>query len=231
MNNIDLSVAMATAPSSAFEELRVRPRFWFPLLILTATTVGLAWWYYSVVDIEWFKDIMFGNNPAIQALSEEDRAARMSMVTRSTMLWSSVVGGIFALPIAFLISSLYLLLAAKVTKLPQGFKHWYAFSCWSSLPMLVSTVVAAIFLLMSDNGQVSPSMLQPLSLNELVFHRPMGSPGQGLLESLNLTSVWGWILMIIGVRVWSQRSWTFASLFILLPVVVVYGIWAFFAFR
>lgn len=231
MNDVALSVALATAPSSAFEELRARPRFWFPLLILVASTVGLAWWYYSIVDVEWFKDMMFSNNPAIQALPEADRAARLSMVTRGTMLWSSVIGGALALPIAFLISSLYLLLAAKVARLPQGFKHWYAFSCWSSLPMLLGTVVAAIFLLMSDNGQINPSMLQPLSLNELVLHRPMGSPGHGLFESLNLSSLWSWILMIIGVRVWSQRSWTFSSLFILLPAVVVYGVWAFIAFR
>ena len=36
MNNLELSVALATAPSSAFAELRERPRFWFPLLLLVA---------------------------------------------------------------------------------------------------------------------------------------------------------------------------------------------------
>ena len=34
MNNLALSVALATAPSSAFNELRERPRFWFPLLLI-----------------------------------------------------------------------------------------------------------------------------------------------------------------------------------------------------
>jgi hypothetical protein len=126
---------------------------------------------------------------------------------------------------------LYLLLAAKVTKLPQGFKHWFAFSCWSSLPLFLTLVVSAIFLIMSDTPQVSPSVLQPLSINELVLHRPAGSPGYGLLESLSIPAVLSWILMIIGVRVWSERSWTFSAIFILLPVVVLYGIWAAFAFR
>ena len=37
--------------------------------------------------------------------------------------------------------------------------------------------------------------------------------------------------VIIGVRVWSQRSWAFSTLFIVLPAVCLYGIWAFFAFR
>ena len=59
----------------------------------------------------------------------------------------------------------------------------------------------------------------------------MGSPGHALFESLTIPAVLSWILMIIGVRTWSQRSWAFSAIFILLPVVVIYGIWAFFAFR
>ncbi|HEY5809365.1 MAG TPA: YIP1 family protein [Povalibacter sp.] len=231
MNNLDLSVALATAPSSAFEELRERPRFWFPLLLLVASTAAMSWWYYSIVDIEWFKDAMVSNDPNMQKLPEAERAAAMSMLTRTTLLWSSVAGAIVALPIVLLLWALYLRLAAKVTKLPQRFKHWFALSCWTTLPVLLSTVVGAIFLIMSDTPQVSPSVLQPLSLNELLLHRPIGSPGYSLFESLGIPLVLGSILMIIGVRVWSQRSWVFSGIFTLLPTVVIYGIWAFVAFR
>jgi len=231
MKNLALSVALATAPSSAFEELRQRPRFWFPLLLLVLSTMALSYWYYSVVDIEWFKDVMYGNNPDIQKLPEADRARAMAMVGRNTLLWGSVIGTIFALPIVYLLWALYLLLAAKVTKLPQGFKHWFAFSCWTALPGLLSIVIAAIFLLMSDTTQVSPSVMQPLSINELLLHRPMGSPGHMLLETLTIPSLLSLALMIIGVHAWSQRSWAFSTLFILVPVVVIYGCWAFFSFR
>ena len=231
MNNVALTVAMATAPSNAFAELRERPRFWFPMLLLVAATIGMASWYYGVVDIEWFKQTVLSNHPDIAGRPEAERAAAMSMMTRNTFLIGSVIGGLFGLPIVFLIMALYFWVAAKVTKLAFGYKHWLAFSCWSSLPLLIGTVVAAIFLLMSDSGQLSPSVLQPLSLNELIFHRSMGSPGHGLLESLNISSLLGWILMIIGIRAWSQRSWAFSALFILLPAITIYGIWAFFAFR
>lgn len=230
-NDFTLSVAMATAPSSAFEELRARPRFWFPLLLLIASTVAIVYWYYSMVDIEWLKDAMYSNNPDFQQLPEAQRAQTLAMLGRNTLLWGSVVSVIFAMPIFLLLQSLYLLLAAKVTKLPQGFKHWFSLSCWAALPMLLSTVAAALLLIFSDTSQVSPSVMQPFSLNELVLHRPMGSPGHTLLESLSIPGVLSWIFMIIGVRVWSQRSWAFSALFILLPIVVVYGIWAAFAFR
>ena len=231
MNNLALAAALATAPSSAFAELRERPRFWFPLLLLVLTTVGMCYWYYSVVDIEWFKDAMFSNNPDIQKLPEDQRAARMAMVGRNTLLWGSMVGAIFAMPIFFLLEALYLLLAAKVTKLPQGFKHWFSLSCWCSLPMLLGTVVAAILLLLSENAQVSPSVLQPLSLNELLLHRPIGSPGHSLFESLSIPTLLSFVLMMIGIRVWSQRSWAFSATVTLLPWVVIYAVWAFLAFR
>jgi hypothetical protein len=231
MNNLALSASLATAPSSAFEELRERPRFWFPLLLLVASTAAIVYWYYSMVDMEWLKDAMFSNDPSMQKLPEAERATAMSMLSRNTMLWGSVISAIFILPIFFLLQSLYLLLAAKVTKLPQGFKHWFALSCWSALPLLLSTVVAALLLIISDTTQVSPSVMQPLSINELVLQRPMGSPGYTLFESLSIPSVLGWILMIIGVRVWSQRSWTFSAIFIVLPLVILYGIWSAFAFR
>lgn len=227
MNNLDISVALATAPSSAFEELRERPRFWFPLLLLVATTFAINYWYFSMVDVEWLKDTMFGNNPG---KNEAEHAAAMGFITRTTLLWSAGVGTIIGTPLVFLVWALYLLLAAKVTKLPQGFKHWFAFSCWTSLPMLLGTVVAAIFLILSDNSQVNPSLMAPLSLNSLVLHTPMG-PGYAFFESLSIPAVLTWILMIIGVHTWSRRSWAFSSIFIVLAVVIYYGIWSTFAFR
>jgi len=97
--------------------------------------------------------------------------------------------------------------------------------------MLLGTVVAAILLLLSENAQVSPSVLQPLSLNELLLHRPIGSPGHALFESLSIPTLLSFVLMIIGIRVWSQRSWAFSATVTLLPWVVIYAVWAFLAFR
>jgi len=231
MNNTALTVALATAPSSAFAELRERPRFWFPLLLVVLTTAGLTYWYYSIVDIEWLKDAILSNNPKFQQMNEEKRAAAMAIFGRNTLLWSSVVSILVAFPVVFVLEALYLLLAAKVTKLSQGFKHWFALGCWTALPTLLSNAVAAILLILADNPQVAPSALQPLSLNELLLHQPLGSPGHSLLESLTIPFFLSCALMIIGIRTWSQRSWAFSATVILLPWVVIYGLWAFFAFR
>jgi len=230
MNNFDLTVALATAPSSAFAELRERPRFWFPLLLVVLSSAGLIFWYYGVVDIEWYKQTQLASTPDFQAMDDDKRASALSMLTSNTLKWGSMASLVIFIPVIYLLQALCLWLASKVTKLPQGFKHWFTLVCWSSLPVLLGTVVAAILLFLSDTPQVSPGLLQQLSLNELLFHVPPGR-GYGLLSSISIPAILGWVLMIIGVRVWSQRSWAFSAAFILVLLFIVYGIWAFFSFR
>jgi Yip1 domain len=228
MNNIALAVSLATEPTKAFGELRDRPRFWFPLLVMVLSTVAVAYWYYNIVDVDWLKDLIISSNPK---MTEQERAAVTGMMTRTTMLWSGVVGSIIIIPLFYVIHAVVLLLTAKITKVSLGFKHWFAMVSWTSLAGLLNIVIGAIFLLLSDNSQVSPGVMAPLSLNELLLHRPIGSPGQGLLDMLSIPSLLTWALMIVGVRTWSQRSWGFSAAFVLVPLGVICAIWAFIAFR
>jgi hypothetical protein len=231
MNNFAVATALATSPTSAFAELRERPRFWFPLLVVAISTAAMIGWYYSVVDIDWLKEQIFGNNPDMQKMPAEARAAAMGFMGRKTMLISGVFGAAMGIPFFFLVSALYFLLAAKITKMSPGLKHWFSLVCWCSLPILINVVAGAVFLLLRDNNQITPGVLQPLSLNELVFHRPMGAKDQAFFDSLNIPGILSWVLMIIGVHAWSQRSWVFSSVVALLPSVLIYGIWAIFVFR
>ena len=233
MNNLALAVALATAPSSAFAELRERPRFWFPLLLLVAIhrrhrVLVLQRGGHRVAQ----GHSCSATTRTCRTLPEDKRAAAMAMIGRNTMLWGSVVGAIIVMPIVFLLSALYFLLAAKVTKLPQGFKHWFAFSLLD---------VAAAAAEHRRGGHLAAPQRQradqPVRDAAAVAQRarcstdPWAARGQSLLESLTIPSLLSWILMIIGVRAWSQRSWVFSAIFILLPTVCIYGIWAFFAFR
>jgi len=232
MNDVALTAALATAPSSAFRELRERPRFWFPLVLMVLASAAIVYWYYSVVDVDWLKDLMFGNNPKMQGMPADQRAKAMGFVTRTTLLWGGVVFGCFiAIPVITLIQGLFLLLAAKATKVQLGFKHWFSMAAWASLPALIGIVVAAIMLAMSDTPQISSETIAPLSLNSLLFHRAIGSPGQGYLDAIGIPGMLCWLLMIIGVRTWTQRSWLFSTVFVMLPIVVLHGIWAYVSFH
>ena len=231
MNNLSVAAALATSPSSAFAELRERPRFWFPLLAIALTSAFVIGWYYSVVDVDWLKEILFGNNPEMQKMPPEQRAQAMAFVGRNTLLFGSMFGVLLGVPIFCLLFALYFLIAANLTKVALGFKHWFALVCWTALPGLISTVAAVVFMLLRDSNQIAPGVLQPLSFNELFFHFPPGARGQTLLEALNIPSILSWVLSIIGVRVFSQRSWAYSTIVALIPVALFYGIWAIIAFR
>jgi hypothetical protein len=112
----------------------------------------------------------------------------------------------------------------------KSFLHWFSLLSWSNIPVLAGTI-AAMALLATQSGpvQINPSELQMLSLNELFFHLGPSEPGYALFSALSLLSLWTWALAIIGVRTWSDRSWIFSAVFVLLPFVLIYGAWASFA--
>ena len=232
MNNIALAGLIFTSPSAAFAELKERPRFLFPLIALVAGTALLTLWYYSAVDFEWLKDFLFSSNERIQQMPDAARAKAMSMMSKNFIAASGVIGAAIGLPIAFAAESAYFMLAGKISNVQRSFLHWFSLVCWSGLPALAGMVAGMLLLLTRGTHlQISPYELQLLSLNELLFHLAPGAPGFMLLSQLSLLSFWVWGLCIVGVRAWSNRSWAFSSIFVLLPFAAFYGIWAVFAFK
>lgn len=231
MNNMELTSALVTSPSAAFADLRDRPRFLFPLLVLILSTAAVLGWYYSIVDVPWLMDQLLSSNPHTAGVTDQQRAAAMNAMSRSMFLWSSVIGGTVAIAVVRLLEAVYYLLAAKITNVQYGFKHWFALSCWASLPQVVGTVSMALYMATAGTSQIGPGELSLLSFNELFFHIPMGGKGFSLASALTLLHPWTWWLSVVAVKVWSQRTWTFAAVFSLLPVVIVYGVWAVLAMR
>jgi hypothetical protein len=232
MNALSLAWSFVVAPAQASRQLRDKPVFLLPVLLIVLASAGLMLWYYTGVDLDWLKDYLFTGNARIQALSEADRARVMATVSRTTLTLSAVAGVIVIELAGFLLQGLYFLVAGRATGVRNDFRHWFALACWTSLPTLVGIVYGGVLLATSgQNFQVSPGALQPLSLNELFFHRLPNEPGYSLLSSLTLLNLWVWVLGVIGVRTWSGRTWMFSSLFVMLPMVVVYGVWTALALR
>ena len=230
MTNLDLVVALATQPRKAFEELAVRPRFWFPLLLAIVLGAGSTFWYYQVADINWVIDQTLNASPRTAQMTEAQRAQAAQFMSPTTLKWSGTIAAAVIVALIHVIGSVYYVLAGKVVNVQQSFKHWFALSTWSALPTLLGILPAAVVLLTTTNGQIDQSAMAPLSLNELFFHRKIGEPGYTMLLSLTLLQPLAWLLAIIGIQEWSKRSWLFSTVFALLPSVLIYGIWAWIAF-
>lgn len=230
MTNMELVGLLATSPRTAFAELEKQPVFWFPLLLTALGTAGMLFWFYSIVDLPWLMETTLRATPQGANLSDEQVEQMATATSRNLVLWSSTIGGLFGLVVIRLLEATYYTIAGNVTNVQRTFKQWFALSCWTGLPHLISIIPAIVLLLLTDTTQIRAEALQPLSLNELFFHREMGQPGYSLLSNLSILHPVVWALSAIGVQVWSGRSWLFSAVFALLPAAIFFGGWAIIAF-
>ena len=230
MNNMALAGALVTSPSTEFQTLKETPRFWFPLLAVCLSTAAVVAWYYSIVDMEWLKDRMLSANPDMANLTGEQRARAERFLSGALKVWA-VPGTIITILVYRLVEAMYFTLAGNIVNVRYKFQQWFALSCWTALPHLIVSAASAVYLLTADSNQIGSEELWVLSLNELFFHKSMSDPGFSLLSTLTLIHPWTWWLTVVGVRIWSGRSWLFASVFVLAPIVLVYGGWALWAFK
>lgn len=231
MDNVGLLGLFISQPRRAFELLGERPRFWFPLLLAVLVTASMTLWYYRVVDLPWLLEEMLRGNPRMAALDETQRARAAQAMAGGVATFMSVASVIVMVVVIRLLEATWFLLAGKVTNVQRSFRHWFALASWSSLPSLLTYIPAAVVLVTTTNGQIENGAMNPLSLNELVFHRHLGDPGYSLLVSAGPLQLLCWWLSALGVRSWSGRSATFCAVFVLLPPAVIYGVWALLAFK
>lgn len=234
MKNLELASALVFEPRKAFAEIDARPRFWFPLLVLVVTTVVIAVWYRSVVDLEWVTDRAIRSSNLAKNLTEAqiEAAVKRSADNRTLGTVATVLGTPIAIVFIGLLSALYMLLAGKITAVKRGFRHWFAFTWWTGLPGAVLTLLGAAFVLLTaTTAQLDQTELKPLSINALFVQKTFDQPGYTLFSSIDLIQLFSLYLAVAGVRAWSGRSWLFSSIFALLPYLLIYGIWAFISLR
>lgn len=219
MNDIQLAWCMFADPRTGFAELRDRPRFWFPLLLVIASVLGTIIWNLNVTDIDALREHLIDANPTVNRMTAAERAQYTQFMTRNTFIGTQVATALLVLVAARLLESGYFSLAGKAVQLPLSFKRSLSLASWSALPHVLTFVVFAL-LLGLQHGEPSA---QTLSLNDLFFHLPRDSPWATFWGGITLPHFWVWALTVIGVRVWSGRSFAFSAVFGLLPVLVAQG--------
>ena len=213
-------ITMFYDPMKAFAMLRERRAVWLPLLLTIGLSAALLFYYYAVVDFEWVKERMLATitDPA-------QREQSMSMMTKPMIMAGSMSGALLGIPIMCAIIGVYFMIAGKITSTEFSFGQGFALAAWSSVPMIITTVLGLMQVMLSSTGKVEFGDLNPLTLNQLFFHIEMGKPWAALLESISLSTIWQIILLVVGFQVWAKVSRATALKVTLVPYVVIYGIW------
>lgn len=215
-------VRMFYEPSAVFAQLDTRRSTWLPLLLIMLSGITIATWYYQFVDYAWLQE-QFLSVIQDPALREKQRAS--GGMSAGTLTGITVVGVIIAYLVAFALTALYLLIVSKVRNASFSFGQGFSLAVWSSVPMLILFPLGAMQMLLASSNQVAFESLNPLTLNQLVFHYDRLHPMAGFLEGVSLLMFWNIFLLVIGYQSWAKTSRATAVKVVVAPYVVIYGLW------
>jgi len=223
LNNL---VRIFVAPARAFDNLHEKPSIWFPLLLLIGAWIALWYWYYGAVDYPWLLDHIIAKEtakaPPDQHASIADRIRHLK--PGAFVILSSLFVAVLVTVISALIAG-YLNIVSAIVDDRHRFRNWFSLVLWCTLPSLVAIVAMIVHFFMVGDSHVAPENLNPLSFGSLLGI-PTTNPYATLLQSIDLTSLWTWTLLVAGYRRWTKRSWLQSALAPLTMAIGIYGVWA-----
>lgn len=209
-------------PGKAFADLRERPTFMVPFLLLAGLSVAMTLAYFMRVDPSWYADHMFDASGANVSAADIEKA-KAAMPGAQVMGAIGAVSGVIMVAIMLALTGLYLWIAAKVTGRPLGYRHGLSLAAWASMPGVLGLLVALIgALTMSPQTPIESLMLT--HVDPLLVELPADHRWNRLAQAMDLLGLWSLFLTALGWRVWTRSSWLQAVVVALIPTVLVYGL-------
>lgn len=220
-------VDIIAAPAKAFDEIRAHPRWlWWPLAITVIVTIAAFTYYFLWVDFPWLVEEVVRTSVKPGADPATAEAIR-SFMSPTVQIASTAVGVLLGTLVFYTIQAIYLHLVNKVVgDASLGFGQWFSFTAWTSFPAVFNALAMLVVIAMAPDNQLSQQDLMPLSLQSLAVHAEAGSAWATWAGSLSLVSVWVIALAVYGFSRWTGSSLLKSALVVLVPYVLVYGIWA-----
>jgi hypothetical protein len=212
-------------PAKVFEDLRERPTFAVPLLLLVVLSAALPLWYLLTVDQGWYlQHMLLASGRDISAADLEKTKSMMQAGMRTMPYVGAASAGIIG-AIVLCLYALYLMLAGKVTGGAMSFRRGLSLVSWSTMPALLGLLVALVGVAtMKPHTPMESLMLT--NVDPLLVQLQPDSPWLGLARAFSLLNFWTWFLLALGWRTFNRASWTQSTIVALLPSVVIYGIMA-----
>ncbi|QWV04740.1 YIP1 family protein [uncultured Pseudoalteromonas sp.] len=215
------------SPSKAFNGLKEAKGWSFVAFILLAGILAASMFaFYNKADPQFLIDQQVAA-ASVDATIAEQKMIRQSMEqTIDMQVWFAMFGGIIGLAVInALMAGYYLFVSKQDPEANYGYGAWYGFGIWTMMPMIISSLGLLILVLTASTDQISQSLFNYASINQLLIGLEIGHPFYTLLESLNIFSIWGIFIAAIGLKSWTNFTFNKALLFAALPSIVIYGIW------
>jgi hypothetical protein len=197
---------------------------WIPFICIAMIGVMPIYMYFNFVDFSWYTELM------VQAIAgdlspAEQNTFRNLMSDQAQSLWTGVFGSVFIILITNGILALYLNIVTKADEeCVQGYTDWYGFSWWVSIPVIVSSLMGMVIVLMAQDNQLSPLSIAPTSL-AFIFSVEMNSSWASLMQSIRLESIWVMYLTAVGLSQWTQLPTKKTYTIAIAPYVFIWTVW------
>lgn len=227
-NPIQACFDVLLTPAKAFATVKDKKGWaWLPFFLVIGMTSVVFVHYFSVVDINWFQDQSLEQAAAMTGMTYDELKAASSEPDATNAMIQTTVGVVITLIVVNLLSAVYYLLATKVSaKNEFGFKDWYAFTWWTSLPIVVSSIASILVLFFATDSNISMNDLQPTSLNSLIFSFDNSHAWYNFLEGINLFTFWVIAIASIGLKVWLKIDTKKSVILAVIPSLIIFGFWA-----
>ncbi|MEG3346480.1 YIP1 family protein [Pseudoalteromonas sp. B5MOD-1] len=215
------------SPNKAFNGLKEAKGWSFVAFILLAGILAASMFaFYNKADPQFLIDQQVAA-ASVDATIAEQKMIRQSMEqTIDMQVWFAIFGGIIGLAVInALMAGYYLFVSKQDPEANYGYGAWYGFGVWTMMPMIISSLGLLILVLTASTDQISQTLFNYASINQLLIGLEIGHPFYTLLESLNIFSIWGIFIAAIGLKSWTNFTFNKALLFAALPSIVIYGIW------
>ncbi len=226
---INTAINILVSPSEAFTELQQRPRKLFPLALILLSTMAVMFWYFTIVDFDWYIDDTLAAVINLDDEQLEIARAQMASMSQTTFKMFGIFSGVIGILVIYVLQSGYLSLTSAISGSGQKFGNWFSLVLWTGLPYMLSVVGMVATIALSPNGQLSAYDLDPLTLANLGMQSGNSSL-TAIFNSISLPMLWGIGLTVMGYRQWLDCSLMKAMTVVLAPYLLLMGVWAYFAF-
>ena len=198
---------------------------WVPFICISMVSAIPVYMYFNFVDFSWYTEFM------VQSLSgnlspAEQSMLRNNMTDQAQSLWAGIFSSIFVVILSNAILALYLNIITKSDEeCIQGYTDWYGFSWWVSIPVIISSLIAALVVLLATDSQLSPMSLSPTSM-AFIFNVGMDSAWSSFAQSIRLESFWVMYLIAVGLSQWTQIPTKKTYIIAIAPYAIIWVGWA-----
>jgi len=204
-------------PATAFAQLRERPSWLLPLVLVAGGNALAVLWYFSILDYPWFMEGLLyagGADPSPEQIAQFNE--QMESFSPAVFMISGFLGASLGLILIWILQAAYLTLVSALTGDGLRFGNWFCLVAWTAVPALFSVVGSAITLLLNPDGQIGQTEIDPLLLGNLGVQFG-DSPINNITNAVSLTYLWSLALLVYGYRQWTGGSWLRSAPIVLLP--------------